>query len=128
MAGGMRLQLGKEQAERRPQRPKEYAARLDSLRNSMHSVWMFLTIVELRSYGLGDNDNRLIRFAERMAEAFNIRNVMENWSNPIYNEQYLQSERISMQRDFHEVTAQVRSCQKESRQRSAFLYGSSLPP
>lgn len=77
--------------------------------DTMLSLRTFLYIAQWRSHGLEDDDDMLIGFAESMAEMFNTRNVMDNWNDPVYKEQYVRSDWTSMRRDIHEFMTRVRS-------------------
>ncbi|KAI7763788.1 hypothetical protein LZL87_014228 [Fusarium oxysporum] len=69
---------------------------------------IFLTIALWRRNGLLDDDERLLKFAERMAKEFNINNLPTNWNNKDYATGFITTNRALIVEDMHNMMKAVR--------------------
>uniref|UniRef100_A0A0D2XKT3 Uncharacterized protein n=1 Tax=Fusarium oxysporum (strain Fo5176) TaxID=660025 RepID=A0A0D2XKT3_FUSOF len=66
-------------------------------------TWIFLTIDLWRRNGLSDDDERLLEFAKRMAEAFGINNLRNNWGSNDYATQLITKNRSLIAQDMRNI-------------------------
>lgn len=85
-----------------------------SLDDTFRYVWLFLTVVQWRVHGLDDGDAGLVEFARRMAELYNISDLLSNWGNSNYVRAHLESNHRSIEQDMRELLEKIRRRQPEA--------------
>ncbi|KNB17560.1 hypothetical protein FOXG_15062 [Fusarium oxysporum f. sp. lycopersici 4287] len=73
-----------------------------------HQSWIFLTVALWRHNGLPDNDERLVEFANRMADAFNVQDLLTQWGSEDYATQILNTNRTMIAQDMRDIVDAVR--------------------
>ncbi|EXM12622.1 hypothetical protein FOTG_18884 [Fusarium oxysporum f. sp. vasinfectum 25433] len=76
-----------------------------------HQSWIFLTVALWRHNGLPDNDERLVEFANRMADAFNVQDLLTQWGSEDYATQILNTNRTMIAQDMRDIVDAVRTIQ-----------------
>ncbi|KPA36242.1 hypothetical protein FLAG1_11006 [Fusarium langsethiae] len=69
--------------------------------------WIFLTIALWRHNGFPDDDEKLIEFAQSMAEVFKVEELLTNWGSEGYATEILSNNRAIIAQDIHDIIEAV---------------------
>lgn len=80
---------------------------VDKVYQVFRHSWIFLIIALWRYNGLPDDDPRLVEFAQRMAEVFDVHSLLENWASNGYAQQTLSTNRDLIAQDMRDILRAV---------------------